>query len=131
MTLTVDVPKELEYKLEIEAGRSGVSPDEFVRIVLEEKLNLKSERRGLPPFESKIIAADVPVRDFSRERGWLEKHRDEYDGQWVVLDGDRLVAAGLDGQEVVKKARELGTNGAYIVFVEGSDQPPFISGGVW
>ncbi|MGI8640894.1 MAG: DUF5678 domain-containing protein [Pyrinomonadaceae bacterium] len=131
MTLTVDVPKELEYKLEIEAGRSGVSPDEFVRIVLEEKLNLNMRRRNLPLFESKIIAADVPVRDFSREREWLEKHRDEYDGQWVVLDGDRLVAAGFDGQEVVKKAREPGTNGAYIVFVEGSDRPPFISGGVW
>ena len=131
MTLTVDVPKELEDKLETEASRNGISPNEFVRIVLEEKLNLKSERRNLPPFESKIIAADAPVRDFSRERGWLEKHRDEYDGQWVVLDGDRLVAAGLDGQEVVKKARELGANGAYIVFVEGSDQPSFISGGVW
>lgn len=131
MTLTVDVPKELEYKLEQEAERNGISPNEFVRIVLEEKLNLKSERRKLPPFESKIIATDVPVKDLSREREWLEKHRDEYDGQWVVLDGNCLIAAGFDGKEVTKKARELGINGAYLVFVEVSNQPPFISGGVW
>jgi len=128
MTLTVDVPKELENKLQLEAERNGVSRDEFVRFVLEEKLNPKPTR---PKFPSKIIATDLPVRDRSREHDWLEKHRDEYDGQWVVLDGNKLIAAGFDGKEVARKVRELGINGAYVVFVERSNCPRFISGGVW
>ncbi|MBA3694845.1 MAG: hypothetical protein H0X15_08825 [Acidobacteria bacterium] len=128
MILTIDVPKELENKLQLEAERNGVSRDEFVRIVLEEKHNPKPAR---PKFPSTIIATDLPLRDRSREHDWLEKHRDEYDGQWVVLDGNKLIAAGFDGKEVARKVRELGINGVYVVFVEGSNRPRFISGGVW
>ncbi len=128
MILTIDVPKELENKLQLEAERNGVSRDEFVRIVLEEKLNPKPAR---PKFPSTIIVTDLPLRDRSREHDWLEKHRDEYDGQWVVLDGNKLIAAGFDGKEVARKVRELGINGVYVVFVEGSNRPRFISGGVW
>ncbi len=131
MTLTVDVPKELEEKLEIEAERSGVSPNEFVRIVLEEKLNLKSERRKLPPFESKIIATDLPVRDRSREYEWLAQNRDEYDGKYVALSGDRLVAVSDGGKDLAAKVRESGVTDALVIFVEGSNRPRFISGGVW
>lgn len=128
MTLTVDVPEELESRLEEEAERSGVSKNEFVRIVLEEKLSVKPPK---PNFPSKIIAANVPERDFSRENDWLEKNRDEYDGQWVALDGDKLIAADFDGKKVAEKVRELGITGAYVVFVEGSNRPRFVSGGVW
>ncbi|HSK74760.1 MAG TPA: DUF5678 domain-containing protein [Pyrinomonadaceae bacterium] len=128
MTLTVNVPEELESKLEEEAKRSGVSKDEFVRIVLEERLNFKP---GKPNFPSKIIATDVPARDFSATREWLEKHRDEYDGQYVALDGDKLIAAGFDAKEVARKARESGINGLFVGYVEGSNHPPFISGGLW
>ncbi len=63
-------------------------------MALEEKLALKS-RSFL--VEAKIIAADLPARDFSRERAWLAQHRVEYDGQWVALDGDKLVAALAHG----------------------------------
>lgn len=128
MTLTVDVSEELETKIEEEARRSGVSKGEFVRIVLEEKLSPKLPK---PNFRSKIIATDVPVRDFSATQKWLDEHRDEYDGQWVALDGDRLIAADSDGKKVAEKVRKLGINGAYLVFVEGSNRPRFVSGGIW
>ena len=128
MTLIVDVPKELESKIEAEAKRNGVSKNEFVRIVLEEKLSFKLSR---PNFPAKIIATDVPVRDFSLTREWLKKHRDEYDGQYVALDGDKLIAAGFDAKEVAKKARQSGINGLFVGYVEDSNRPPFISGGFW
>jgi hypothetical protein len=127
MTLTVDVPKELEEKLETEAARKGVSKDEFVRIVLEEKLNQPPK----PDFRGKIIAADAPVRDRSREYEWLARNRDEYDGKYVALNGENLVAVGDNYKEAAAKARELGIFDALIVFVEGSNRPPFISGGLW
>lgn len=130
MTITVEVTPELEIKLETEAKRSGMSKVEFVRTVLEEKLNPPTKRRK-PPFEAKIIATDLPVRDLSREYEWLEKNRDEYDGQWVVLAGDKLIAASFDGKEVARKARELAVKDTFLVFVEGNNRPRFISGGVW
>lgn len=128
MTLTVNVPEELESKLEEEAKRSGVSKDEFVRIVLEEKLSISPSRAN---FRSKIIATDLPVRDFSPTREWLEKYRDRYDGQYVALDGGELIAAGFDAKEVARKARESGINGLFLGYVEGSNRSPFISGGLW
>ena len=128
MTLTVNVSEELESKIEEEAKRNGVSRDEFVRNVLEEKLSFKPSR---PNFPSKIIATDLPVRDFSRQREWLEKHRDEYDGQYVALDGDTLIAVSENGKDLAAKLKELGIKGAFITFVEGRSRPPFISGGLW
>lgn len=131
MTLTVDVPKELEDKLETEAGRNGVSPNEFVRIVLEEKLNFKLESRKLPLFEAKIIATDLPIKDRSREYKWLEKNRDEYDGKYVALNGDRLIAVSDSGKDLAVKIHQSGIKDALVIFVEGSSRPRFVSGGVW
>lgn len=128
MTLTVEVTKELEEKIEIEAERNGVSRDEFVRIVLEEKLNAKPPK---PDFTGKIIATDLPVQNRKLEYEWIEKHRDEYDGQYVALDGAKLVAAGFNPKEVSKKVRAYKGKLPFIVFVEGRNRPPFISGGFW
>ncbi len=128
MALTVDVSEELEAKIEQAAKRSGVSPDEFVRIVLEEKLSHQPAR---PKFPARIIATDLPVRDRSREYEWLAANRDHYDGKYVALSGDKLIAVGDDYKNAATKARELGVGDALVVFVEGSNRPPFISGGLW
>lgn len=128
MTLTVEVPKELEEKLEEEAKRNGVSRDEFVRIVLEENLNFKQPR---PKFPSKIIATDLPVKDLALEYKWLAENRDKYDGKYVALNDDTLVAVGDGYKEAATKARKLGVKDALIVFVEGGNRLPFISGGFW
>jgi hypothetical protein len=82
-------------------------------------------------FPAKIIATDLPVPDRSLEYQWLAANRDEYDGKYVALDGDTLVAVGDGYKEVAVKARQLGVNTPLIVFVEGSNRPKFISGGFW
>lgn len=130
MTITIDVPVELEQKIEAEAKRRGLGKDELVRVVLEENLSQTTSPRRQPPFPAKIIATDLPVRDRSREYAWLEQHRDEYDGKYVALDGDALIASGEGAKEVATKARALGIQSALIVCVEGSKQPRFISGGL-
>ena len=132
MTLTVEIPNELESKLAIEARRKGISKDEFVKVMLEEKLvSQNNERRHELAAKARIIATDLPVKDRSREYEWLAKNRDEYDGQYVALDGDNLVAVGDGYKNVAVKARELGINDALIMYVEGSNCPRFISGGFW
>jgi hypothetical protein len=131
MTLTIEISADLENKLEVEAESKGIGQDEFVRIVLEEKLNIQTEQRKKTPFESKIIATDVPVQDHSREHKWLRENQDKFANQWVALNGKNLVASDVDAKVVAKKIRKLGLKRLFMTFVEASDQPPFISGDVW
>ena len=42
------------------------------------------------------------------EMAWLEAHGNEFIGQWVALDGDRLVAHGADALSVREEARRQG-----------------------
>ena len=123
MTLTIDVPTELEQRLEAEAKRQGVSRDAFVRITLEEKL--KPERESSASTLPRILARNLPIKDRSCENEWLRNHRDEYAGQWVALDGEKLIASGDDLKEVVKTARSLGTPEALMLQVESRDALPF------
>ncbi|SRR6266498_3728465 len=131
MTLTIDVPSELEQRLEAEAKRQGVSKDAFVRITLEERLMAETEEK-LKDGDSdasvtlpRTIRGDLPVRDRSREYTWLAQHRDEYIGQWVALDRENLIASGDDLKRVVRTAREAGAPDALMVLVEPSDALPF------
>ncbi len=124
MTLTIDVPTELEQRLEAEAKRQGVSRDAFVRITLEEKL--KPERESSASTLPRILARNLPVKDRSRENEWLAEHRDEYDGKYVALDGDRLIAVGDSYKEVATVARGAGVPDALLLYVEGSNHPPYV-----
>src|SRR5436853_4025273 len=39
---------------------------------------------------------------------WLKSHREEYAGQYVALDGDRLVGSGATLREAQEQARQHG-----------------------
>jgi plasmid stability protein len=121
--MTIDLPKELQQRLKAEASRKGISTDELARNILEEKLNFE-EQNGSAAVPH-VLAKDLPVRDRSRETGWLREHRDEYAGQWVALDGDRLIASGDDLKQVATTARQSGVPDALMMRVEPSDALPF------
>jgi hypothetical protein len=38
---------------------------------------------------------------------WISEHRTEYIGEWVALDGDRLIAHGKDADAVFAAARSV------------------------
>lgn len=69
--------------------------------------------------------ARVKVIDRTREMQWLEEHRDEYAGQWVALDGDRLLSHGPQAREVFAAARRAGVERPLVVQVESRDALPF------
>jgi hypothetical protein len=56
-----------------------------------------------PPL-SPIRRLDKPI-DCTRELQWVREHEHEYIGQWVALDGDRLIAHGKDAEAVFAAAR--------------------------
>lgn len=57
---------------------------------------------------------------------WLSQHRAEYGGQWVALDGDRLIAHGPDVKAVFALAKADGADLPLITYIEPADALPFI-----
>jgi Family of unknown function (DUF5678) len=54
----------------------------------------------------------------AEETAWIDRHRDEYLGQWVAIEGDTLIAHGANPREVYLAAREAGVNSPFIERVE-------------
>lgn len=92
MSLIIDLPNELDQRLEAEAKRQGLSTDALARIMLEEKL--KPEDQNGASTQPHVLARNLPIKDRASEIEWLQKRRDEYAGQWIALDGDKLIASG-------------------------------------
>jgi hypothetical protein len=57
------------------------------------------------------------TRRRERERLWRQTHRAElqqFVGQWIVLEGEQVVARGADPVEVVREARAKGIRGPFV-----------------
>ena len=70
----------------------------------------------------------VPSRHRTREAKWIDENRTAYAGQWVVVEGDRLIAAGVDPLRVFADAKEQGVQSPFIVHVLPEDPLPFVPG---
>lgn len=92
----------------------GLTPDELRQ--LREALDRESQNSSqFPAIENR--------REI--ERRWLDEHRDEYLGQWVALEGERLLASGEDARVVYSAARAVGVRAPYVMRVEARDELPF------
>ena len=60
---------------------------------------------------------------------WLDENREKHSGQWVALDGDRLIASGPTAKEVYSKAKAEGVEIPFIELV--TDPEPVPSTGGW
>ncbi|MGH9834763.1 MAG: DUF5678 domain-containing protein [Blastocatellia bacterium] len=67
----------------------------------------------------------VPPIDISREKQWLKEHRHEYVGQWVALDGDRLISHGTNAREVSEATREAGVKTPFLAHIDPDEELPF------
>lgn len=102
------------------------------RILDEVKGLTPEERRQLCDVIEREAAQSVPPPSagagndrWEREQRWLDEHRDEYVGQWVALEGDRLLASGPDGRAVYETARAAGVCAPFVTRVEPRDALPF------
>lgn len=66
----------------------------------------------------------APV-DIARETQWLQEHRHEYIGQWVALDGDRLISHGTNARAVFEAARAAGVELPFFTRIEPAEEAPF------
>jgi hypothetical protein len=65
--------------------------------------------------------------DRTRETQWISDHGHEYAGEWVALDGDRLLAHGPDPKQVFAEARKS-VKRPLFAHMEPADRLPEIGG---
>lgn len=53
-------------------------------------------------------------KKFQRALQWIDEHRQEFDGQFVVLDGDKLIAHGTDAKSLYDEARAKGIGSPFV-----------------
>lgn len=105
------------------------SPDAHKRtpsvVVTSGRLPVAGEDNRLPATPENSSSSEkkikpIPRPDRSHEMKWLHDHAREYIGQWVALDGDRLIAHGYDAKAVYAAAR---ADGAYLPMVDSVEDP--------
>jgi hypothetical protein len=96
----------MRFEQALSRGRSGLgAPGDSPAVVL-----FPAPRRG---------GAGVPHR--TQEQAWRGDHAEalrEFAGQWVVLEGERLIAHGADPALLAQEARARGIEVPYVFFVE-------------
>jgi hypothetical protein len=109
----------LAEKILNNAEKRKMSADNYLKKIINKK---ESKTK---PF-SKVRKLKTKV-DLSLSRKWLAENQHNYIGKWVVLDGDKLIAASENPSELVKKVKELGIKNPFIQFIEDKSKP-FIGG---
>lgn len=87
----------------IEAART-LPPEDLRR--LRQWLDEQEHRLAVAQRREEQLAAEEAR--FQQAMTWLRENRAHYVGQWVALDGDRLVSYGADGKQVYAQARAAG-----------------------
>ncbi|MEP7341780.1 MAG: DUF5678 domain-containing protein [Acidobacteriota bacterium] len=84
-----------------------------------------TDRQILREFLNKppsLVINDSTVEMRSTEMNWLAEHEAEYAGQWLALDGDRLLAQGTDLKQVMTEARAAGVGDPFFAYAEDPRQ---------
>ena len=72
-----------------------------------------------PPLDKRVPPIPLP-KDGMVSLRWVSKHAKEYIGQWVALDGERLIAHSTNHHEAFDAAK---ADGAYLPLIEFVSDP--------
>ena len=114
--------------------------DEQLNLLKEQLTPLSpEEKRELAHFLLEQAKADQAVEGLSGEiadwkamsatraqhMAWLKAHREEYAGQYVALDGERLVGSGSTIREAREQARRQGIEHPFLTHISSANEAPF------
>jgi len=116
--ITIEIPQKLNRTYRITSEESAQKVLSNLDILIRRE-NLNAQDLGL---------ADDNKTDIRNKRiDWLKANREEYAGQYVALDGNKLVGTGKTIREADEQAKQNGVNKPFLVRVSGEDE--ILSGG--
>jgi|ERR1051325_9065732 hypothetical protein len=80
------------------------------------------------PSNGEGDASQTKANRSAQSLRWLHENRQKYAGQWVALDGDRLIATGATAKEVYSKAKAEGVEIPFVELVTAQEPVPFTGG---
>lgn len=86
---------------------------QLAKYLLEEAANIKTNDLGLSSENKK------EKRHLIDE--WMKNNAEKYGGQYVALDGKKLLGTGKNYAEAAKAARRAGVENAFIDYVRPTD----------
>lgn len=74
---------------------------------LREQLQMLEQQEVVSPpvAPPRKESVEQQIERFRKAMKWIDEHRAEYLGQWIVLVGDRLISHGFDGHQVADEAK--------------------------
>jgi hypothetical protein len=75
-----------------------------------------------------VAASPAEAGRAEKSLRWLDENRQKYSGQWVALDGDRLIATGKTAKEVYAKAKAEAVKIPFVELVAEPEPVPFSGG---
>jgi len=115
--MSIQLGADLEAGLRAEATKRGVSVEALVRETLAGWRQVKPERPQPSAFN--------PRR---QEMAWLKNPDARFLGQWVVLEGNEVIAHASEAKVAYEEARATGIRSPFLVFVPEPDESPFAGG---
>lgn len=85
----------------------------------EQQRLLRALQENLERQKDEAASQDEEMR--RRRLEWLKAHREEYAGQYVALDGDRLVGEGATIREAREEALQNGVANPFLVRLESEN----------
>ncbi|HWQ33311.1 MAG TPA: DUF5678 domain-containing protein [Blastocatellia bacterium] len=70
----------------------------------------------------RVQRATHPWIDRTQEEKWLAAHQHEYRGQWILLEGETLIAHGFDPRPLLKEAHSRGYLRPLAVYIPENDE---------
>lgn len=66
---------------------------------------------------------ETKTETFRQAMAWIKANRAAYAGQWVCLDGDRLISRGSEAKSVYAEADARGVIAPFIEYIEKENLP--------
>jgi Family of unknown function (DUF5678) len=110
LRLPPDIIRTLKAALDLE-------PKERQKLLDE----LSDQQPDKAPLDRRVPPKPMPDGAM-RALQWITEHAREYAGQWVALDGARLIAHGRDHAEVWAAAQASGVYLPMVTFVDDPDK---------
>ena len=89
---------------------------------LRQILDLELEQAKVPDRDQPTHSENGDDETRERRLEWLKSHREEYGGQYVALDGDRLIAVGPNYRVAREKALAAGKTNAFVTYLSKPDE---------